>query len=158
MEAGDDEHTTFATSAAMLLRTFDDLNRLADASELTWATQFHGLLTLGGHSLRSIRLDGCVWVTWLVTATAFDSPVDVSVHTRGVQLQGALARPKGNKFVRPDFCIGPNVSLPAYWAKLRAGQAILPLDIGEFKPARSTEDKWYDAMSCMELSLMPLSL
>jgi len=61
VEAGDNERTTFATSAAMLLRTFDDLDRIAEASELTWATQFHGLLTLGGHSLRSIRLDGYVW-------------------------------------------------------------------------------------------------
>jgi len=71
----------------------------------------------------------------------------VSLAHRDVQLQGALARPKGTKFVRPDFCIGPNVTLSDDWVKLRAGQAIFPLDIGEYKSAHCAEDMWY-AVGC----------
>jgi hypothetical protein len=71
----------------------------------------------------------------------------VSLAHRDVQLQGALARPKGTKFVRPDFCIGPNVSPSDEWLKLRAGQAIFPLDIGEYKSAHCAEDMWY-AVGC----------
>ena len=55
---GDNERSTFATAAAMLLQTFNELDSLKNASELTWANHFYGLLALGGHSLRSIRLDG----------------------------------------------------------------------------------------------------
>jgi predicted transposase YdaD len=50
--------TQFATAGSMLLRTFADISHLDRCSERTWATQLFGLLSLGGHSLRSIRLDG----------------------------------------------------------------------------------------------------
>jgi hypothetical protein len=95
VEAGDNEHTTFATSGAMLLRTFDDLDRIAHASELTWATQFYGLLALGGHSLRSIRLDGYVWEPGLsVPSYLLDPPTSGFPCT---QRRATARRPRSPK-------------------------------------------------------------
>jgi hypothetical protein len=49
--------------------------------------------------------------------------------------------------VRPDLCIGvPNVCVTPAWEALRAGKAILPLDIVEYKRDTGLEKltkHWY---------------
>ena len=131
-----DRSTHFKAAGELLLSSFQHRAALNGCNELAWVAHFLGTLSLGGHfpDLSRFTMDG-----YRTSPFSLMAGGSLIFHKhRDAALQGARAIPQKttktdkDNWVRPDLSVGICAS-GSEWDTLRAGKAILPLDIVEFK-------------------------